>query len=67
MGSSFICWINGNVSSPERCGRCDNNRGISLRSTSRYLAAYGKIFDIARAHAHGRDPGSFKKVLFKPY
>lgn len=31
------------------------------------LAAYGKIFDIARAHAHGRDPSSFKKVLFKLY
>ena len=31
------------------------------------LAAYGKIFRIARAHAHGRGTSSFKKVpLFKP-
>ena len=31
------------------------------------LAAYGKIFRIARAYAHGRGTSSFKKVpLFKP-
>ena len=31
------------------------------------LAAYGKVFRIARAHAHGRGTSSFKKVpLFKP-
>ena len=31
------------------------------------LAAYGKIFRIARAHARGRGVSSFKKVpLFKP-
>ena len=31
------------------------------------LAAYGKIFRIARAHARGRGVSSFKKVrMFKP-
>lgn len=31
------------------------------------LGAYGTIFHVARAHAHGREVGSFRKVFYLLY
>ena len=44
MGSSFIRWIDGRVSSTDWCDRFDNNRDIPLRSTYRYFGSLWQDF-----------------------